>query len=97
MDSLMMIMNYHSRIIIHFILTIKYVYIMKHSDSIIIKLMFIAMEISALFGVILLTWKGDLTSEDAWVTKIFITLLALFAVTMQKEQQNIDWFEEEED
>ena len=70
---------------------------MKHSDSIIIKLMFIAMEISALFGVILLTWKGDFTSEDAWVTKIFITLLALFAVTMQKEQQNIDWSEEEED
>ena len=70
---------------------------MKHSDSIMVKLIFIAMEISALLGVVLFTWKGDFTSENAWMTKVFITLFALLAETMQKEQQNIDWFEDEED
>lgn len=58
-----------------------------------VKIMFIAMEFAAIASVILLALFADLS--DGLVRTIQV-LCALYAVVMQREQQNIDWHEEEE-
>ena len=61
-----------------------------------VKVILIAVEIAALIGVISLSFCK--VSEDTEFFKsAYISLLALLAVCMQKEQQAIDWEEDEEE
>lgn len=60
-----------------------------------IKIIFIALEIGALIGVFMLSFSGALSEDGEFFKSIYTVLCALLAVCMQKEQQNIDWHEEE--
>lgn len=60
-----------------------------------IKIIFIALEIGALIGVFMLSFSGALSEDGEFFKSIYTVLFALLAVAMQKEQQNIDWYEEE--
>ena len=60
-----------------------------------IKIIFIALEIGALIGVFMLSFSGALSEDGEFFKSIYTVLFALFAVVMQREQQNIDWYEEE--
>ena len=50
-----------------------------------VRLIFIAMEVLSLIGVALLSYVSSF-SEDDWMRSVLITLFALLAVVMQKEQ-----------
>lgn len=50
-----------------------------------VRLIFIAMEVLSLIGVALLSYVSSF-SEDDWMRSTMITLFALLAVVMQKEQ-----------
>ena len=50
-----------------------------------VRLIFIAMEVLSLIGVALLSYVSSF-SEDDWMRSMLITLFALLAVVMQKEQ-----------
>ena len=50
-----------------------------------VRLIFIAMEVLSLIGVALLSYVPSF-SEDDWMRSVLITLFALLAVVMQKEQ-----------
>ena len=50
-----------------------------------VRLIFIAMEVLSLIGVALLSYVPSF-SEDDWMRSAMITLFALLAVVMQKEQ-----------
>lgn len=50
-----------------------------------VRLIFIAMEVLSLIGVALLSYVPSF-SEDDWMRSTMITLFALLAVVMQKEQ-----------
>ena len=43
----------------------------------------------------MLSFSGVLSEDGEFFKSIYTVLFALFAVVMQKEQQNIDWYEEE--
>jgi len=60
-----------------------------------IKIIFIALEIGALIGIFMLSFSGTLSEEGEFYKSIYTVLCALLAVAMQREQQNIDWYEEE--
>lgn len=60
-----------------------------------IKIIFIALEIGALIAVFMLSFSGALSEDGEFFKSIYTVLCALLAVAMQKEQQNIDWYEEE--
>ena len=60
-----------------------------------IKIIFIAVELAALIGVAMLAFSGTLSEEGEFFKSIYTVLCALLAVCMQKEQQSIDWYEEE--
>ena len=59
-----------------------------------IKVIFIAVEIAALIGVIMLAFTSNLSEEGEFFRSVYIVLCALLAVAMQKEQQSYDWEEE---
>lgn len=65
-----------------------------------IKIIFIAMEVSMLLGVVMLSfmtdWKEHMETESSWMFHTLIVLMALLAVVFQKEQQSIEWDEEDE-
>ena len=50
-----------------------------------VRLIFIAMEVLSLIGVALLSYVSSF-SEDDWMRSVLITLFALLAVVMQREQ-----------
>lgn len=50
-----------------------------------VRIIFIAMEVLSLIGVALLSYVSSF-SEDDWMRSVLITLFALLAVVMQKEQ-----------
>ena len=56
-----------------------------------IKLMFIAVEIAALYGVMYLAFSPEALSSESFIKGMYIILFALLAVAMQKEQQGIEW------
>lgn len=64
-----------------------------------IKLIFIAMETAMLFTVIMLTfftdWNKAIETESAWMFQLLIVLCSILAVTFQREQQSIEWDDED--
>ena len=50
-----------------------------------VRYIFVAMEVLSLIGVALLSYVSSF-SEDDWMRSVLITLFALLAVVMQKEQ-----------
>ena len=50
-----------------------------------VRCIFIAMEVLSLIGVALLSYVSSF-SEDDWMRSVLITLFALLAVVMQREQ-----------
>ena len=59
-----------------------------------IKLIFIAMEVGLIIGLALFMWSLQEKGTIEFVEALFAFLLALGAVTFQKEQQDIEWDEE---
>lgn len=57
-----------------------------------IKVIFIALEIASLLGVITLVFLTDLTNrvENLTLVKVTIVMLAIYAVVCQREQGKID-------
>ena len=62
-----------------------------------IKLMFIAVEIAALYGVMYLAFSPEALSSEPFIKGMYITMFALLAVAMQKEHQAIEWNDSEEE
>ena len=60
-----------------------------------LKLCILAVELASIYGALFLTWCGDFSTEDSWVTKVFISLFVLLAVAMQKEWSYWDFMDEE--
>lgn len=64
-----------------------------------VKVIFIAMEVAMLLGVALFAFLTDWAEVEKQGTsltfKIMIVLLSIGAVTFQREQQKIEWDEEE--
>lgn len=65
-----------------------------------VKLIFIALELTMLTGVMMFTfltdWAKEAEAGTAWMFQTMIVLLALCAVVFQREQQAIEWnFKEE--
>lgn len=56
-----------------------------------VKIIFIAMELAAIAGVILFAAFADLSD---WMMRTMQVLCALYAVVMQREQQDIEWEDE---
>lgn len=61
-----------------------------------VKIILIVVEITALVAVALLAFNYNELEVDALIKGLYIVLFSLLAVVMQKEQQSIDWYEEEE-
>ena len=62
-----------------------------------VKVIFIAVEIAALISVVSLAFCDIQDEEMKLFKSLYITVCAILAVTMQKEQQDIDWDEEQEE
>ena len=62
-----------------------------------VKIILIVIEVTALVAVALLAFNYDELEVEALIKGLYIVLFSLLAVAMQKEQQNIDWDEEEEE
>lgn len=64
-----------------------------------VKIIFIALEVAMLIGVVMLVfipdWVARFNDDTAWMYQTLIVLFALCAVTCQKEQSEINWEEEE--
>lgn len=60
-------------------------------------MIFIAVEIAALIGIAMLAFSSNLSEEGEFFRSIYIVLCSLLAVTMQKEQQAIDWEDDYEE
>ena len=65
-----------------------------------VKLIFIAMEIAMLLGVIMFVFLTDWVEVElegsSWMFKLMIVLLSIGAVTFQREQQELEYDKEEE-
>lgn len=65
-----------------------------------VKIIFIAMEVAMIFGVIMFTfatdWQQATEQGAAWMYKLAIVLCSLNAVAFQREQQAIEWGNDEE-
>ena len=59
-----------------------------------IKMIFSAVEIAALIGVCMLAFTNNLSEEGEFFRSVYIVLCSLLAVVMQREQQCIDWEED---
>ena len=62
-------------------------------------MIFIAMEVAMILGVTMLTfltdWKEVIDAESGWMFQLLIVLMSILAVIFQKEQQEIEWNDEE--
>lgn len=61
-----------------------------------VKAILIAVEITALAGVIILAFSDVQDEEMNFFKSMYIVLLSILEVVMQKEQQDIDWDEKED-
>ena len=65
-----------------------------------VKLIFIALELVMLTGVMMFTfltdWAKETEAGTAWMFQTMIVLMTLCAVVFQKEQQTIEWDLKEE-
>ncbi|MBQ7429413.1 MAG: hypothetical protein IJV29_07065 [Butyrivibrio sp.] len=59
-----------------------------------IKLLFIAMEAGLIIGLALFMWSLQENGTIEFIEALFAFVLALGAVTFQKEQQDIEWDED---
>ena len=66
-----------------------------------VKILFIAMEIAMIIGVIMFSfctnWIMEIECGVDWMFRLMIVLLTLCAVVFQREQQAIEWDEENEE
>lgn len=66
-----------------------------------VKVIFIAMEVAMLLGVVLFVFLTDWVEVEkqgaAWMFKLMIVLLSANAVVFQHEQQKIEWNEDDEE
>lgn len=66
-----------------------------------VKVIFIAMEMAMIAGVVLFTFLTDWVSVEkqgaGWMFKLMIVLLSANAVVFQHEQQKIQWNEDDEE
>lgn len=62
-----------------------------------VKIILIVVEVTALVAVALLAFNYNELEVDALIKGLYIVLFSILAVVMQKEQQDIDWYEEEEE
>jgi hypothetical protein len=60
-----------------------------------VKITFIAVEIACLIGVIVLSFVEMTTDDGQFFKAAYTSLFALLAVIMQREQQNIEWNDED--
>ena len=60
-----------------------------------VKITFIAVEIACLIGVISLSFVEMTTDDGQFFKAAYTSLFALLAVVMQREQQNIEWNDED--
>lgn len=58
-----------------------------------VKVIFIACELCAIIGVIMFALFADLNDG---LMRTMMVLMCLYAVVMQREQQSIEWDEEQE-
>lgn len=63
----------------------------------VIKIIFIIAELAAICSVILIVWNWDSIEVEQSYKATFVTLFTLSAVTMQKEQGNYKWYNEEDE
>lgn len=60
---------------------------------------FIAMEVAMILGVTMLTfltdWKEVIDTESGWMFQLLIVLMSILAVVFQREQQEIEWDDED--
>lgn len=62
-----------------------------------VKVIFIAAEIAALISVVCLAFCETRDEEMKFFQGMYISLCALLAVVFQREQQSIEWYEDEEE
>jgi hypothetical protein len=62
-----------------------------------VKIILIVVEVTALVAVALLAFNYNELEVDTLIKGLYIVLFSLLAVVMQKEQQSIDWYEEDEE
>ena len=60
-----------------------------------IKLIFMAMEAGLIIGLALFMWSLQEKGTIEFTEALFAFMMALGAVTFQKEQQDIEWDDEE--
>jgi hypothetical protein len=60
-----------------------------------LKVILISVEIATLICIISLAFT-EVSEEAAFFKSMFLSILPVFAVVMQKEQQSIEWDEEDE-
>lgn len=60
-----------------------------------VKIIFIVLEICCLVGVIKLAFS-DVSEDMEFFRAVFISLFSLLAVALQKEQQSIEWEDDED-
>lgn len=60
-----------------------------------IKIIFLTMELACLAAVVMLSFTSCVEEVET-IKGIYISLFAILAVIFQKEQQDLEWTEEEE-
>ena len=60
-----------------------------------VKIIFIVLEICCLVGVIKLAFS-DVSEDMEFFRAVYISLFSLLAVALQKEQQSIEWEDDED-
>ena len=60
-----------------------------------VKIIFIILEICCLVGVIKLAFS-DVSEDMEFFRAVYISLFSLLAVALQKEQQSIEWEDDED-
>lgn len=60
-----------------------------------VKIIFIVLEICCLVGVIKLAFS-DVSEDMEFFKAVYISLFSLLAVALQKEQQSIEWEDDED-
>ena len=65
-----------------------------------VKIIFIVLELAMIMGVVMCTfatdWQQAVEQGAAWMYQLLIVLCALNAVVFQREQQAIEWDDDEE-
>ena len=62
-----------------------------------LKIILITVEVFTLISIACLAFAEVTTEEGQFFKSMFLAVLPLFAITVQREQQDIDWDEDEEE